>query len=143
MKREFKFRVWDGNEFVYWGFIDGGFFSPPSGQVENGVILNLKYTKEMSDEYIGKKCRDKEVYVHDIIRIEENLDDGVEFHYYVVEWIQEWCMFALLRQDDEWPEYCEKGIQALDIPMYWTYPIEHMNSDKFFLHGNIYENVTT
>lgn len=60
--------------------------------------------------------------------------------YVVVTWIQEWCMFATLRIEDEYPEYLKGGVKKLDEPMFWTYTLEDTDSRKHFLCGNIYQN---
>ena len=64
----------------------------------------------------------------------------VDIHYYlVVTWVKEWCMFCVLRID-EYHDYLEHGIEALDEPMFWTYTLEDTDSRKFFLCGNIHQN---
>lgn len=66
--------------------------------------------------------------------------DNVDLTYYlVIVWVQEWCMFATLRVNDEYPNYLANGIEALDEPLFWTYTLEDTNDRKFFLCGNIYE----
>lgn len=60
--------------------------------------------------------------------------------YVVITWVREWCMFATLRIEDEYPEYLKGGIKKLDEPMFWTYTLEDTDSRKHFLCGNIYQN---
>lgn len=80
------------------------------------------------------------IFEGDIFRIEEETDGIDETLYVVIIWVQEWTMFCTLRTIGEYPDYLDRGIQALDEPMFWTYTLEDTNSRKHFLCGNLYQN---
>lgn len=81
----------------------------------------------------------RDIYEGDIFRIEEETEGVDEVLYVVIVWVQEWTMFCTLRTIGEYPDYLDRGIQALDEPMFWTYTLEDTNSRKHFLCGNIYQ----
>lgn len=143
----FKFRVWDkvtnsmSPSFVLFGeFTLMG--AVHSWQRENGnkAPTSLEALNDLIEmQYTGLKDKNgKEIYEGDIFRIEEDEEDLI--FYVVVVWVQEWCMFATLRVDDEYQAYLNGGVKALDEPMFWTYTLEDTNSRKHYLCGNIYEH---
>jgi len=63
--REIKFRTFLNNKFYYWGFIDGGFLSPPSSFVES---LSFSEIEKRSDQYVNKRNdNNEEIYEGDVI----------------------------------------------------------------------------
>jgi len=107
---------------------------------------NLKGYWPVDPETVGifttKQCsKGKDVYFGDIIRIEEEDPEGGpdEMRWYVVWWISEWCMFALLDYG-EMIAYKGQGVEGINMQFYWTYPIERIGEDKYFLCGNIWDN---
>lgn len=96
-------------------------------------------------QFTGHQIGGKDVYESDIIRLEEDaegVDPEDKITFYVVTWIKEWCMFCLLRVQDEYTDYRQDGISGLDTSMFWTFPLELQNTanSKHYLCGNIFEN---
>ena len=133
MNREIKFRAFfkrngrDDGMWVYYGI--------------NGKPKPIGSAKlEIEDQqYTGFKDKHQnEIYEGDIFRVEEDLEDRI--YYLVIVWVKEWGMFCTLRVDDEYFDYMNDGIKALDEPMFWTYTLEDTNDRRFFLCGNIHQN---
>ena len=137
--REIKFRAWDDYHKVminpYCELRNGAFW----GEDTTNNPIYVKHEHVM--QFVGLHDKNgKEIYESDIFRIEESTDEEDMIFYVVIVWIQEWCMFATLRVEDEYQAYLASGVKALDEPMFWTYTLEDTNSRKHFLCGNIYEN---
>lgn len=136
MKREIKFRCLNidvngrkSQEWIYFGIM-----SQPH-------IIGGYYNDDTLGQFTGRLDKNgKEIYEGDIFRIEEDGDYVDIMIYVVIVWVSEWCMFAALRVEDEYHDYLNEGVKALDEPMFWTYTLEDTNSRKHYLCGNIYEN---
>jgi uncharacterized phage protein (TIGR01671 family) len=115
---------------------NGGPAKEPWGNTREHIILM---------QFSGHQINGVDVYESDIVRLEEN-DEGADpedrMTWYVVTWIKEWCMFALLRVSDEYKEYMADGAGELDTTMFWTFPLdlEDWPNSKHYLCGNIFEN---
>lgn len=107
--------------------------------------LNRTVHPDSVGQFTGHQIKGADLYESDIVRIEENLD-GVDpedrMTWYVVTWIKEWCMFALLRVRDEYNEYVNEGADELDTTMFWTFPldVEDIGPSQYYLCGNIHEH---
>lgn len=107
----------------------------------NGWYIN----PETVGQYTGHKLKDTEIYEGDVIRVEEN-GDGVDpedkMNWYVVTWIEEWCMFALLHTKNEFFQYLKDGKAELDEFLFWTFPLSCSKTkpEAYFLCGNIHEH---
>lgn len=135
--REIKFRAWD---------------SLTKSMIEDYCVLNetrfegYDLTNNIHEvigvmQYTGLKDKNGTfIFEGDIFRIEEETDGEDEVLYVIVVWVQEWTMFCTLRTIGEYQDYLDRGIQALDEPMFWTYTLEDTNSRKHFLCGNLYQN---
>lgn len=148
MSREIKFRCWFAGMMHY---------NLPSIRFGKSGVKRVDINHDVNDDslqpdtwtsdndfdlmqFVGRKDKKgKDIYEGDIFRIEEDADHGDIRIYVVIVWIQEWCMFATLRVDDEYPAYLKDGVKALDEPMFWTYTLEDTDSRKHFLCGNIHQ----
>ena len=113
--REIKFRQFIGGKMVYWGFIDGAFFSPSA----NGATSeNAQNTPHM--QYTGlHDSKGKEIYEGDLLQLVPNgTEPGAILEVY---WEQEMAA-SYLRVGDRWNNLLE------------GYTKEH------HIVGNIYEN---
>jgi len=62
-----KFRSWTGTKYIYWGFIDGQFISPPYR--DDKIITDV-------DQWSGRKDKNgSDIYATDIIQIPEDWDE--------------------------------------------------------------------
>lgn len=150
--REFKFRVWDKKQKTMF-YTEPDSADPKHDWTRNGEYTNLsfhidfklkdKWWKAIDKnltimQYTGKKgFSDRNIYEGDILFYEEAGDDGDERHWLVVLWIEEWSMFASVFID-EYKKYLEKGAEALDEVMFWTYTLERC--DHYHYAGNIFED---
>lgn len=138
MNRQIKFRqpIAQGEKVVdwhYWGFIDGIFIAPV------GPFENYNGGNGGTQQYTGHKTiKDKELYEHDIVFVEESQAEVDKRYYLVIVWIPEWSMFASLHVD-EYIRWRDEGVKVLDEPLFWTYTLENAEED-FHYAGNIYEN---
>lgn len=153
MSREIKFRAWDKatSHMIVTGFHVFGEYTLFDGighyLMENpfGKSSLERYDDVEVMQFTGHLINVADVYESDIIRLEESAD-GVDpddkMTYYVVTWIKEWCMFAMLRAQDEYGEYLTGGVDNLDTTMFWTFPLELNDTEysKHFLCGNIHEH---
>ena len=131
MNRIFKFRCWDA---------DNQRMIPFHQMIDDHWGIADVNTEDVM-QYTGFNNKDGgEVYEGDIFRIEEDTDEGTEFIYVVVVWVQEWAMFTTLRIEDEYQAYLLEGVDAIDETMFWTYTLEDISSPKHFPCGNLYEN---
>jgi uncharacterized phage protein (TIGR01671 family) len=145
MNREIKFRGLYKGHMVHGNLIDG---IGPEGkrffQIERSDATDYAQYDvdgETVGQYTGRKDKNEiDIYEDDVFRIEETQDDGDMIIYVVVTWVQEWCMFATLRLEDEYQAYLQGGVKALDEPMFWTYTLEDTDSRKHFLCGNIHQH---
>lgn len=133
VKREIKFRAWDGDEMVpvhSLTIYEGG-----SHRINEDVGSHYKRWPLM--QFTGKQCfNKKDIYEGDILFYEEQEDSGDVRYYLVVVWVHEWAMFATLHVE-EYLEYLKKGVKVIDKGLYWTFPIE--DSDDYHYAGNIYQ----
>lgn len=135
--REIRFRGWDDKRKVmitpYCELRDGNFWGEDT--TNTGICIAHEHVMQ----WTGLKDKHGvDVYEGDVFRIEEDEEDLMI--YVVIVWVQEWCMFATLRVEDEYQAYLQGGVSELDEPMFWTYTLEDTNSRKHFLCGNIYSN---
>lgn len=142
MSRIMKFRLWaetdEGERMIYLEEekCDNGLWFIPPCHID-GYISVMQFT--------GHQIAGVDLYEGDIVRVEEDangVDPADRMNWYVVTWIKEWCMFALLRVGGEYQEYIDEGTDGLDTSMFWTFPldVEDIGFSKHFLCGNIYEN---
>lgn len=151
--REIKFKAWfKGNEKEIAAFIAGFNLISFHDYYTKGIEPSLqRYDKtwKLSEvillQFTGHQIKGVDLYEDDIVRLEENAD-GVDpsdrITYYVVTWIKEWCMFALLRLKDEYAEYESGGVDELDTASFWTFPldVEDIGPSQYYLCGNIHSN---
>jgi len=78
----------------------------------------------------------KEVYEGDIGRVTEEEEFGDHNIYLICAWIKEWSMFAWV-EHNEYSNYLNKGVSALDEFMFWTY---NMEDSGVTICGNIYQH---
>lgn len=90
-------------------------------------------------QYTGfKDAKDREVHEGDVYFSETEYDEGDERAFYIVTWIKEWAMFALLSVS-EYNEYLDTGIEHLNdegVP----YNLEHDSFNRLHYKGDIYTN---
>lgn len=142
----------DNGEWVYGSLINTmsaiPYIMPEQKVIATGRAFNLlavEVIPETVGQFTGHQIGGVNLYESDIVRLEEN-EDGVDpedrMIYYVVTWISEWCMFALLRVEDEYQEYLNEGTESLDTASFWTFPldVEDIGNSNHYLCGNIYEN---
>ena len=127
--REFLFRIWDPSKNKMIGIDSHNMFS--NMIVPEGDSIVMQYT--------GWKKKEIPVFEYDLIRLEEDFDEGTTITYYCVVWIQEWSMFSLLDYG-EFMGYDCGGVDALCDTMYWTYPLQDVDDKRYFLAGNIFQN---
>jgi hypothetical protein len=129
-------------EVTMFHLIDQYIYENPGDKKYNSGLemeLNRKDDIEIM-QYTGHRLRDKDIYEYDIIRQEEEGEDGDEVTYYIVIWLQEWSMFAGLRVNDEYQDYISGGVEKLDTTMFWTFPFDTDETYcKLFLCGNLFE----
>lgn len=101
--------------------------------------------EETIGQYTGHSIKGMDLFEDDIVRLEENgegVDPEDKITFYVVTWIKEWCMFSLLRIEDEYFEYKHGDIDNLDTSMFWTFPldVEDIGPSQHYLVGDIHSN---
>ena len=101
---------------------------------------------ETIGEFTGHQLNGVDIYEGDVIRVEEDapdVDEDDKMNWYVVVFVQEWCMFAMLHTKNEYFQYLKDGKAELDEFLFWTFPIsadKEMDNEKYFLCGNIHDN---
>ena len=135
MNREFRFRAWDNNQMYLFAQV---------GAPANPAVYTPAHWRECTEsaiimQFTGFKIKGIDLFESDIVREETPTDGLDEVKYAVVTWIKEWGMWACLLIEGEYQEYLEKGAEALDETMFWTFPIENINNTKTIC-GNIYQN---
>jgi hypothetical protein len=154
MGRELKFRAYDKftREMIVEGFHVFGeatLFNMIEIYLYEHPDPSRDHLERFNDvevmQFTGHQIAGKDVYEGDIVRLEENadgIDPDDKMTWYVVTWLQEWCMFALLRAKDEYREYLAGGVEKLDTTIFWTFPLDLEDTDtsKHYLCGNIYED---
>lgn len=119
--------------------------NPTTGFSSPGNIAFVDVIPETVGQFTGHQINGVDLYEGDIVRLEENAD-GVDpedrMIYYVVTWLKEWSMFALLRVEDEYPEYLEDGAEDLDTASFWCFPLDPQDTEtsKHYLCGNIHQH---
>lgn len=131
--KEIKFRrpyiKFDGSfsHFSFWG--------PNLGQTAFTAPSTNNFSNAGEDQqYTGFQIKDKELFDGDIVREEISTDGLDEVRYAVVTWIKEWGMWACLLIEGEYQEYMEKGVEALDETMFWTFPMEDEDNNTMSLN---------
>lgn len=107
--------------------------------------VHYEVVPETAGQFTGHQIKGVDLYEDDVVRVEENgegVDPMDKMTWYVVTWIKEWCMFALLRVEDEYPEYKNEGTDGLDTTMFWTFPldVEDIGPSQHYLCGNIHQH---
>lgn len=135
MNRVLKFRFWTPDKRM---------IDDHEGWVEDiGINAALSYSREygyIQMQFSGFVLKNKELYESDIVRIEEEGEEDDNRNYYVCTWIKEWAMFALLHTENEYFQYLESGVAALDEFLYWTYVFDEKENIHKNICGNIYQN---
>lgn len=116
-QREIKFRAWIGNEMVYWGFVDGGFISPPASL---GTGQNAFNVPQMQFTGLHDK-NGNEIYEGDLIECYTTSGDKVYTYPHEVK------LPDFYREI--WSSRLEKYL-----------PAELGERTKVLVVGNIYEN---
>lgn len=149
--RDYKFRGQSINGDWHYGLLSisqGKSGQPPAGYyISNSAGMPWAYhvRPETLGQYTGHNLEYAELYEYDIVRLEENakgVDPEDKITYYIVTWIKEWCMFSLLRIENEYFEYKHGDVRNLDTLMFWTFPLDigDADSSKHYLCGNIFDN---
>jgi hypothetical protein len=128
---------WEYGHYVY------GVQYPDSAK--SHTINGWPIDPETVGQYTGHNIGEQPIYEGDIIRVEEDadgIDPEDEMNWYVVTWVKEWCMFAMLHTKNEYFQYLKDGKAELDEFLFWTFPLSCSKDDpeKYFLCGNIHEN---
>lgn len=135
--KEIRFRIFDGEKMIY-----------PTGQDYvirfDGVVgkFNGKTYDTVDDpkvmQFTGQSdITGKDIYAGDILRTTDEGEFGDINHYYVVTWISEWAIFAVLSHYEH-IKYLDQGAKDLDETMFRTFNIEEGNT--YTVCANIYEH---
>lgn len=128
MEREIKLRVWDNVNYMSKPFTLTDLMRKRIEFTSNCVVM----------QFTGKHDKNnKEVYDGDFFREIIEFDEGDEIEYYIIVWIQEWCMFAAL-DSGEYLDYIQQGVSGLERVDYWEFHLERIHTKEIL--GNIYEN---
>lgn len=109
---------------------------PGDGSIERNSV-----DPDTVGQFIGDKAKGgKMVFEGDIRLIIADYEGEDTYDWYVCTWIQEWTMFAWLHVVDEYFQYLKDGLEALDEPLFWTYPAGTEGREIPEIVGNIYDN---
>jgi hypothetical protein len=140
--RAIKFRFWSGEKMFYD-------FENVMECLKQQLAFDGNIPRVITYDHVGQHKaafmqftgklghNERELYEGDIVFYEEAGDDGDERHWLVIIWIPEWSMFASVFID-EYLKFLEKGAEAMDEVMFWTYTLQE--SENYHYAGNIYEN---
>ena len=110
-------------------------------RVEDALKVLFPEHFKVAKEDIGiKDAKGKNIYEGDMYFEEHPQEDGGDIRiFFVITWITEWAMFALLSMG-ELPAYENSGISVLDDSMRNTYVLSEGEFKNLHYKGNTFEN---
>lgn len=118
---------------------------PKSGTFHKSPYIPYKYLihPETFSQFIGKEIKGRKIFGGDIVFEEIEMDEGDKRTYFVVTWIEELSMFALLNTEGEYWDYMTTAFTSFEYFMESHFTMNELTIrgvEKMHYAGNIHDN---